>query len=52
MGEEKAREILRNKGMSEVEIQKFLDGIKKGVKAFREGKFKSWGEVKKELNIE
>ena len=51
MSEEKAREILREQGMTEAEIQEALDGIKKGIQAYKEGRFKSWTEVKKELGI-
>lgn len=51
MSEEKAREILRNRGMSEVEIQEFMEGVKKGTQAYLDGKVKPWSEIKKELGI-
>jgi len=31
--------------------QEFMDGIRRGAKACREGRVQLWSEVKKELNI-
>lgn len=51
MSEEKAREILKQQGMTETEAQEFIDGCKRGLQARREGKVKHWSQVKKELGI-
>lgn len=51
MSEEKAREILKKEGMSDIEAQEFIDGIRKGVRACKEGRMQLWSEVKKELGI-
>jgi len=47
LNEEKAREILKQQGMTETEAQEFIDRVIQGVKAFNE--FKSWAEIKKEV---
>lgn len=52
MSEEITREILRQQGMTESEIDQALADIKRGIQAWREGKFKSWAKVKEELGIE
>jgi len=52
MEEAKARRILKQGGMSDDEIDDFIDGCKKGIKAAREGRVQSWNQVKKELEEE
>jgi hypothetical protein len=52
MSEEKARAILAKEGLTPQEIEDFLEGCRKGLKAAREGKVKSWSEVKRELGID
>ena len=52
MGEKEAIEILKQKGMTQEEAEEFVEGIKRGIKARREGKMSPWSEVKKELGID
>lgn len=48
---DRSREILKQQGMTDTEIDDCIKGIKKGMRAFREGRFKAWAHVKKELGI-
>lgn len=48
---DKALEVLKELGMTDEEAATFIDGVKKGLKARREGKVRPWEEVKRELGI-
>ena len=48
---EKALPVLMGRGMTEEEAWEFIDGIRKGLIARREGKVRLWDEIKKELNL-
>jgi len=51
MGEKEAIEILKSQGMTQAEAEDFVKGIKRGLKARREGDRIPWSQVKKELGI-
>ena len=51
MSEEKAREVLKQQGMTDTEAQEFIEGCKRGTQAYLDGKVKPWSQVKKELGI-
>jgi len=51
MGEKEAIEILKGQGMTQAEAEDFVEGVKRGIKARREGDRILWSQVKKELGI-
>jgi hypothetical protein len=51
MGEKEAIEILMQKGMTYIEAKDFIDGCKRGIKAYKEGDIVHWDDVKKELGL-
>ena len=52
MGQElKAIGVLKSQVMTQAEAEDFVKGIKRGLKARREGNMIPWSQVKKELNI-
>jgi len=52
MGEKEAIEILKGQGMTQAEAEDFVEGVKRGIKARREGDRIPWSQVKKELGID
>lgn len=44
-------DVLKSQGMTDAEAIVCLEGIKKGVQAFREGRIRPWSEIKAELNL-
>jgi len=44
-------EVLLGMGMSEDEANACIEGVKRSIIAWREGRVFSWDKVKKELNI-
>ncbi len=48
---EQTLKVLRAQGMTDEEADVFLEGVKKGLQALREGKVRPWSEIKKELNL-
>ena len=52
MGEEEAIKILRDQGMSQEEAEDFIAGVKRGLKARREGDRIPWSKIKKELGLD
>lgn len=46
------KEILMGQGMTEVEAEDFIAGIKRGVKATKEGKTVPWSKVKEDLTLQ
>lgn len=51
MADDKALEVLRELGMTDEEAVAFVDGVKEGLKARREGRVQPWSQVKRELGI-
>lgn len=49
MGEKEAIETLKKRGMSQAEAEGFVDGVKRGLQARREGKVKKWAEISAEM---
>ena len=49
MGEKEAIEVLKKRGMSQAEAEGFIDGVKRGLQARREGKVKKWAEISAEI---
>jgi len=51
MAEDKALAVLKELGMTDEEAAEFVEGVKRGLKARREGKVVHWSELVKELNL-
>lgn len=52
MYEDKAREVLTGLGMTYDEATNFIQGVKRGMKARREGKSIPWSQVKRDLGLD